>query len=310
MAYTFSEVVDALTGCVKWGQGLIAWLTDSVFELMNDDKFMERLEAQRWAEVTPYLVERNEVSLHLMLSSSSRALLSAMCKRITYLENMSGKANEWYKRNINPPNPKEPVKLPNMQLQHAYQRMQQATSASLVKVKSFEQLLNTMGSDIRQLYQRFLPTLVQNQTNALQGKQMDAAIKLAQVQFELAMVLAASPPVPFVQVLKKFFSKDLPAFRGLTDPAQLFFADFDLLEVLDDKRSLAARAERGVHVDVFSRAELKRTATSQWRRCTRCAAVMEDMFGSRAGLTFVLGQQRKCSCGGFWGLLPKGELLI
>lgn len=310
VADSILEVVDALTGCVRWGQALIAWLTDSLFELMNDDRFMECMEPRKYSEMTPYLIEKNEVSLHLILSSSGRALLSAMCKRIMYLENMSFRAIEWYRNNMNPTDQKAPVKLQNMQLHYAYQRMQQVTSSSIVRVKEFEHLLSSVGGDIRLLYQSFLPTLVKKQANAPQGKQMDIAMKSAQGQFELQMMTGMAPPPPFLQVIRKLFSKDVPAFRNQTDPARLFFADFDLLEVTDDPRSLTDRARRGAHVDVFSRAVLKRSAASQWRRCTRCAAVMEDMFGNRAGLTFMLNQQRKCACGGYWGLLPKGELLI
>lgn len=309
-SHIFTEVVDTLTGSIKWGQSLIAWLTDSLFELVNDDKFMELLSPQRFSEMTPYLVAKNEVCLHLMLSSSSRGLLLAMCKRIMYLEKMSGQANDWYMKHTNPTEPKGPVKLPNMQLQQAYRRMQQTANSGLVKVGHFEQLLNLLAADTRLLYSNLLPAMVKNQANPPQGKQVDMAIKQAQMQFELHMLLAASPPPPFLQVIKKFLAKDVQAFRAMTDPARLFFADFDVLELQDDARSLAARAEKGAHVDVFTKAELKMTPTSQWRRCTRCASVMEDVFGSRPGLTYVLSQQRKCTCGGFWGLLPKGELFL
>lgn len=297
-----------MTGSIKWGQSLIAWLTDSLFELVNDDRFMELLSQPRFAEMSPHLISKNEVCLHLVLSSSSRGLLQAMCKRIMYLEKMAGQANEWYMRHTNSTDPKGPVKLPNMQLQQAYRRMQQATSSSLVKVSQFEQLLNKLSSDVRGLYHNLLPAMVKSQANAPQGKQVDIAIKSAQVQFELFMLLAASPPPPFMQVIWKFLTKDVQAFRAETDPAGLFFADFDRLELQDDARSLAARAARSVEVDVFTKEEVRMSEAAQWRRCTRCAHVMEDVAITKPGMTFVLSQQRKCLCGGCWALLPRGQL--
>jgi mediator of RNA polymerase II transcription subunit 16, fungi type len=91
----------------------------------------------------------------------------------------------------------------------------------------------------------------------------------------------------------------------------------------DDPRSLARKKAKGVYIDVFKRVALENGhkegqkggdgvgegAGPQWRRCARCASVMEDVLGNRPGFTYVLAQQRKCSCGGNWGLLPKGALV-
>lgn len=303
--------MDALTGCAKWSLDLLAWLVDCLFELMNDTNLLQRLMPPKFSELNTYLHERGDVSLHLLLSSSSRSFLSAVCRRIAHLEALSNKAIEFYKRQNNTGEQSNGAKVANPQLQQAYQRMQQVTSSSLIKVSEFEKLLNILGADIRQAYQTFLPQMVKAQPNAPQGKQLDVAIKTMQIQFEVAMILSGSPPPAFVPVIKKFFGKDLPAFRKLTDPAKLFFADFELLGVQDDKNSLTARKNKGAYVDLFKRVELRRGGPgNRWRRCTRCASVMEDVFGSRPGFTFVVGQQRKCSCSGYWALLPKGKLVL
>ncbi|UKZ66623.1 uncharacterized protein TrAtP1_007795 [Trichoderma atroviride] len=301
------EVVEALAGCAKWSLDLLSWLVDCLFALMNDSEFMARLEPKRIAELTPYLYKRNDISLHLLLSSSSRSFLLAICRRIAHLETLSTKANEFYRRQpqmgVDQTGAPKPL---NPQLQQAYQRMQQITSTCLIKASEFEKLLNILGADIRQAYQTFLPTLVKNQAGMGQGKQIDMAVKAAQIQLELGMLLAVSPPAaPFIPVIKKLFTKDLPAFKALTDPAKLFFANYDLLGVQDDKSQLP----KDVYVDLFRKAEIKLGA-QQWRRCTRCASVMEDVFVSRPGYTFVLGQQRRCACGGIWALLPKGKLFL
>ncbi|KAL6403250.1 hypothetical protein AUP68_12589 [Ilyonectria robusta] len=299
------EVVETLAGCARWSLDLLAWLIDCLFELMNDDKFMELLVPQRFAEIAPYLHEQNNIALHFLLSSSTRGFLSAVCRRLGHLEALSTRAIEFYRRQSAAADQSTSGKAAP-QLQQAYQKMQHVTSSGLVKVTEFEKLLTVLGGDIRQTYQTVLPSLVKSQQAALQGKQIDMAVKSTRVQFELALLLSASPSPPFLQIMNKFFNKDLRAFRTLTDPAKLFFANYDLLEAQDDKRSLAAKKARGMmYVDVFKRLEIKPGPNQQWRRCARCAGVMEDVFVSRPGFSFVLAQQRKCACSGLWTLLPR-----
>jgi mediator of RNA polymerase II transcription subunit 16 len=249
----------------------------------------------------------NDISLHLLLSSSSRSFLLAICRRIAHLEMLGSQVHDFYRRQ--PQGGADQTNAPksiNPQLQQAYHKMHQITSSCLIKASEFEKLLNILGADIRQAYQTFLPALVKNQPQAPQGKQIDMAVKAAQIQLELSMLLAASPlAAPFIPVIKKLFTKDLPAFKALIDPAKLFFANYDLLGVQDDKSML----QKTVYIDLFKKAEMKLGA-QQWRRCTRCASVMEDVFGTRPGYTFVLAQQRRCACGGVWALLPKGKLFL
>lgn len=270
---------------------------------------MELLIPQRFNEIAPYLHDKNNIALHFLLSSSTRGFLSAVCRRLGHLEALSTRAIEFYRRQSATADQSTSSKAAP-QLQQAYQRMQHVTSSGLVKVAEFEKLLTQLGADIRQTYQAVLPSLVKAQQPGLQGKQIDMAVKTTRVQFELALLLSASPHPPFLQIMHKFFHKDLRAFRALTDPAQLFFANYDLLEVQDDKRSLAARKARGMtYVDVFKRLEIKPGPNQQWRRCARCARVMEDVFVSRPGFSFVLAQQRKCACNGLWTLVPGSKLL-
>ncbi|CAJ0546019.1 Ff.00g094920.m01.CDS01 [Fusarium sp. VM40] len=302
------EVIETLGGCARWALDLIAWLMDCLFELMSDNHFQGLLTRERFSEVSPYLHAKNNVALHFLMSSSSRGFLSAICRRLSHLEALSGRAIEFYRRQSAVVEGGTGGRAAP-QLQQAYMAMQQVTSSALVKVSEVEALLTELSKEIRQAYQVYLPTFVKSQQNPPQGKQIDMAIKAARVQIELSMLLSASPPPAFIQIIKKFFTTDLPAFRKTIDPGRLFFADYDLLEVQDDEHSLAAKKARGMlYVDVFKRMQIRPSPNKQWRRCSRCTAVMEDVFGSRPGFTFVLGQQRKCSCGGQWTLLPKGHV--
>ncbi|KAL2875373.1 Mediator of RNA polymerase II transcription subunit 16 [Colletotrichum sp. CLE4] len=338
------EVVDALAGCAKWSLDLLAWLTDSLFALLDDPQFLALLTPQHFSEMSTYLQSRSDVSLHLLLCSSTRGFLSAVCRRILHLEILSNRAIEFYERRAamqNATDPSSQAKGLHVVLYKAYQKMQRVTSSSLIKVQEFDRLLTVLNNDIRTAYQTSLASLAsKNPPGGGAGgqKAVDAQIKNAQVHCELNMLLASSPPPAFLGVLLKFFNTDLRAYRGLADPSKLFFADYDLLEVDDDRRTLAARKAKSRFIDVFKRVELvgppptsarasggsgsagasasngggkeaEDAKTAQWRRCVRCSAVMEDVFGSRPGFTFVLAQQRKCSCGGHWGLLPRGSLI-
>jgi mediator of RNA polymerase II transcription subunit 16, fungi type len=338
---------------------LISWLSDCLFSLMDDPKFMELLSVSRFADLTKYLQERNDVSLHLLLCSSTRGFLSAVCRRLLHLEALSNRAIEFYERRAaiqSAADPNGGNRIPHT-LHKSYQNMQHVTSSSLVRVQDFDKLLSNLGADIRAAYQVNLASMASRASaqggQIPTGKQLDTVIKTAQVHCELQMLLAGPPPPAFLSVILKFFNTDLKGYKLHTDPAELFFADFRLLEVDDDKNSLAERRRSGRYVDVFKRSELFAVAGSGsgsdasrqngpgvggigregagagagaggmteaaereaeraaplWRRCARCAAVMEDVYGTRPGFTFVLGQQRKCACGGHWALLPKGKLI-
>lgn len=304
-------MVEALAGCVQWSIDLLAWLADCLFELMVDEEFQKRTVPQRFSELNPYLLERNDVSVHLLFSSVSRSFLSAVCRRVELLGTMSNKAMEFYKTQASA-DAQGTGRVVNPQLQQAYHKIQKATSTSLIKVQEFEHMLNFLAKDIKQTYTTLIPQMIKTQPNAPQGKQkLEAVIKSTQTQFEIGMLLSSSPPPIFMPVIRKFFSKDLVAFRNLTDPLKLFFADYELLEVLDDDDSLAARRRKKVHVDMFKKVKLRRGGNAaRWRRCVRCASVMEDANSARPGFAFVLSQQRKCCCGAYWSLLPQGELVL
>ncbi|WQF84982.1 Putative mediator complex, subunit Med16, WD40-repeat-containing domain superfamily [Colletotrichum destructivum] len=319
------EVVDALAGCAKWSLDLLSWLTDSLFALLDDQQFLALLTPQRFSEISTYVQSRSDVSLHLLLCSSTRGFLSAVCRRILHLEILSNRAIEFYERRAamqKATDPSSQNKALHVVLYKAYQKMQRVTSSSLIKVQEFDRLLTVLNNDIRSAYQSSFASLAsKNPLGAGGQKALDAQIKNAQTRCELSMLLAASPPPAFLPVLLKFFNTDLKTYRAQADPSKLFFADFTLLEIDDDRRALAARKAKGRFIDVFKRVELATPSAdstkegddaklAQWRRCVRCSAVMEDVFGSRPGFTFVLAQQRKCSCGGHWGLLPKDVLMI
>lgn len=299
---------------------------------MDDPKFMELLNPTRYGEMTKYLTEKNDVSLHLLLCSSTRGFLSAVCRRLVHLEELSNRAIEFYERRTAMQTATDPGggqgKIPHA-LHKAYRKMQSVTSSSLIRVQEFDRLLSNLGVGIRGAYEATLPKIAAKTLQSAAGsggpqptgKVLEVAMKNAQIVCELTMFLAGPPPQMFLSVITKLFGNSLKEYKSKTERAELFFSDFSLLEVEDDRRCLATKKRAGRYVDVFKRIELNsanvlrgvppgdKNAPPLWRRCVRCAAVMEDVSGTRPGFTFVLAQQRKCACGGHWGLLARGKLV-
>ncbi|KAL8295215.1 hypothetical protein RB600_000950 [Gaeumannomyces tritici] len=347
------DVVDALATGSKWTLDVLSWLAESLFDLADDAKFEALLNPTDWKNVMEYLHSRNnDIALHLLLCSSTRGFIQAACRRLIHLDSLSHRATDYYEKNYTQAPGQDSSAVPSNRLHLSYQRMQRYTSSSLIKVAEFGELLSVLGSEIRSAYEVMLRPLAERQRlqqrqqqqqqqqqgpngNKTQQQQQqqggpDQAVKRAQAQCELSLLLGNAPPNGFIPVLKKFFFEvNLPAFRAQTDRAQLFFADFTLLDVLDDRRSLQERRARGKHVDAFKRSEIElaprddgavASATGRQqqpgangstgvllrRRCVRCAAVMEDVTAQKPAVTLVVAQQRKCPCGGSWGLLAKG----
>lgn len=314
---------------------LICWLADSLFCLLDDRKFLDFLNQQQFSEMRGYLLSKNEVALHMVLSSVTRGLLSAVCRRLWHLNGISQKAVSYYENlaanTSNDPNAPPGIRPRMPPLQEAYQKILRCTSTSLIKVQEFEKLLITLGADIRKQYNESFAGLAksaaaapqqQNQNpNAQRANAGEEAVKRAKAHCELELLLASGgpPAATFLKVVDKFFKEDLAEFRAHTDPAGLFYGNYDILEVDDGAKALSMRRQRGAKVDLFKRFEISRKGAKAnngedeiaWRRCARCGSVMEDIavVPSKPGINFVLSQQKNCCCAGRLALLSPGKLV-
>jgi len=152
------------------------------------------------------------------------------------------------------------------------------------------------------------------------------------------MYFGSSFPDAFKSVIVELFREDgglLSAVKADIKPADLFFADFEILEVDEEGVMLEKRRGKGMTMDCFRKAWLLNPVKGQfenrpaaagpgsgaegsallgrqgarWRRCARCAAVMEDVLTQRQALQWLVMQQRRCFCSGFWDTLLPGELV-
>lgn len=327
---TIVEVVNALCGCAQWAIDLLCWITDSLFGLRGDPKFMDLLQDTRsFTEMTNFLKAKNDISVHLLLCSSTRGFLAAICRRLTHLQSIATKAVQYWE-NRPPMQSTDSHASTSRSLHQAYLRLHKCTTTDLVKVDEFDRLLSSVGADVRQAYQTSLAGLHQRHQQQQQGQpsrpgqsnSAEQAVKKAQAHCELMILLGDQPPSnSFQPLVKKLFETDLRNLMGSSDRAELFFTDFPLLEVEENPQRLAARQAEGLYVDVFRRVELRDpklgkdaangaefvvpgTGSPGYRRCVRCCSVMEDVVASRPGYNFVVAQQRKCACGGNWAALP------
>jgi mediator of RNA polymerase II transcription subunit 16, fungi type len=338
-------VVELLASCANWAYLLLAWLADGLFNLLDDAKFMSLLNGQQLPEAIAYLQSQNDPSLQWLLSSSTRALLTALCRRLDHLDTLGKMAMRHTQSRAAgglPSNRPEAI--------DGYRKIHALAETAMVKSQALEKLLSTLNADIRDLYQNSLmpqarkssaalAAQIQQQKappekmqQALQAVSPEALVKRQQLQCEISILLGNSPPPSFLNVIVKFFQKDLVEFRAQTNPNTLFFADYSLLAINDDQVSLAMGPGEGYYVDVFRKggviwkkgmpgpqelepadATLVNQRELQLRRCVRCAAVMVQPpidLSAPPGFTFVLGQQRKCSCSGSFALLPYGSRLL
>ncbi|KAI0021221.1 RNA polymerase II mediator complex subunit Sin4 [Xylariomycetidae sp. FL0641] len=306
------EVVNCLAGCVKWSVDLLAWLCDSLFCLLDDKKFMAFLtqsnQTQQLFYMTQYLQNENNIALHLVLCSSTRNLICAVCRRILLLDNYSSRAVHWYTSRSGITDSANNARgATHTALFAAYRKVQQYTSSALVKADDFDKLLNVLATDIRNAYSTSLPPLAAEKAaknpptpNQNPNASKPDRVKEARQYCELDLLLVKAPPPSFLAVIAKFFRTDLVQFRSHTNVAKLFFSNYDLLDIVDKPRALEKRRAKGMRVDMFRRVEISRTPGVAWKRCARCANVMEDQQAppNKPGYVFLLGQQRVCCCSG------------
>ncbi|KAK3498175.1 mediator complex, subunit Med16 [Neurospora crassa] len=312
-----AEVVEVLVGCVTWAHTLIGWMVDCLFDLADNPAFISILKEQkRFPDLANFLRARGDVSLHLLCCSSARGFIMAACRRLAHLEGMSNRAIRYWeasrlKTENNDGSGGGGKVLPDS-LYFAYRKMQRTTSSSLIKVQELNEVLQGFAQDVRTAYQASLsrrqsgnnqpqqqhPSPQQNKNQPQQQQNAeDQFIKKAQAHCELDMLLGANPPPCFREVLLKFFTQTLPVFKSHVDPAKLYFANYEVLEIEENPRILAARKARRKYIDVFTKREIQFPTSSGDARgggggsgggsaaAAAAAAAAGEGDGKRGGIT-------------------------
>ncbi|CAG8972316.1 hypothetical protein HYALB_00001718 [Hymenoscyphus albidus] len=308
------EVINALGGSFRWVLDFMAWLIDTLLNLpttLPPNMDLKDVDSFNLSELHAHLRSTNTVSLHLLLCSATRGFLTAMCRRITHLDYIARRAIQTPGTNGNSQNSNPPPI--SSQLRHAYLHIATLTTKTIIRIKTVETLLSSLTSSIKEVYRANFPS---GQSDGRRNA------------FETKMLFGGQFPECFKSVIVELFKKEglLEAVRDEIEPAKLFFADFGLLEVGEDEASIRRRRSVGKTMDSFRKVWLNNPVkrvkggldgadvgvgngrqVAKWRRCARCAAVVVDALTERRALQWLIMQQRRCYCSGYWHTLAEGE---
>lgn len=330
--------MNALAGSVRWVLDLLAWIIDTSLTLSDSlpsNMSLTDLDNLSMADLITHLHATNNISLHLLLSSTSRGFLTAICRRLAHLDFIARKAVQLATttssisaadlNNSNQAAPQPAALSPA--LKAAYMRIADLTSTATIRFKTIEDLLLSLAARIKTAYTISNPPPTSSQRNGQDPARNSQEIK---------MLFGGTFPESFKSVIVELFRKEglLQGVRNEIDPAKLYFADFEILEVDEDPASLRTRKAKNRTMDFFQKTWLANPTKSstrsrgaageegdllpgggntaarpatRWRRCARCAAVMEDVITTRAALQWLVMQQRRCFCGGYWDTLVPGQ---
>ncbi|PQE11142.1 RNA polymerase ii mediator complex subunit sin4 protein [Rutstroemia sp. NJR-2017a BVV2] len=320
------EVINALAGSVRWVLDLMAWITDTLLTLPNTlppDLSLTDPSQLSLPTLLNHLHSTNNISLHLLLSSPTRGFLTAICRRLQHLDYIARKAISTTIQSPSNPNSQQPNYQPiSPALRAAYLQIAQLTTNTIIRIKTFETLLSSLTSLVKNAYASTKPPLTGN-NNA----------EKARNNLEIKMLFGGEIPAAFKPVIVELFKGIdgdggdagpggevglLESVRQEIDPAKLWFADFSMLEVDEDEIEVGKRKKAGRVMDCFRKTWLvieevkgKEDAAAgngkRWRRCARCAAVMEDVLSHRNALQWLVMQQRRCYCSGYWDTFTGSE---
>ncbi|KAI1000695.1 hypothetical protein K3495_g7503 [Podosphaera aphanis] len=318
------EIINSLAGSVKWVIDLLAWLVDTLLALprtlpANID--LTNISNLSLPDLLAYLHSKNIISLHFVLASSTRGFLTAICRRLQHLDYVAQKAI------MLPSTPGTCPPLLSHSLRVAYKRIASLLSNSILKFETVEKLLTSISSHVKTAYA--------NHTSSL-GNPGHA--EKARNILEIKIMFGGSFPDGFKSVIVELYRSGglLDTVRAEIDEGRLFFLDFSLLQADDDEASIEKRKTMNKTMDYFKRVWLENppkkpdeapssvarnifehssistpggSQSPKWRRCTRCAAVSEDVMPQRQSLQWLVMHQRRCLCSGYWNTLPLGEMV-
>jgi mediator of RNA polymerase II transcription subunit 16 len=309
----------------------MSWLIDCLLHSENGEIFDEVRQGQppKLDDISSHLFASNNIALHILLSSATRGFLTAICRRLIHLDYTARKAMSSAAQSAYSGPPGQTVPLISNSLRTSYTAIATLTSGSIVPIRVFEALVARISESIKESYTAAkLPS--QKQAQGIQGEHSRNSIE--------QQVLFGGPlPIEMAVTIARIFHSELPKLRNVIDPSKLFFHDFSILGLPAPKApmgpgfplpgttkadEIAAEADavyRVTHtLDVFSRVPIQLGTEHEeghglemsgprlgrrWRRCTRCAAAMDDIISQRPAVQFLIMQQRRCYCSGNWDIM-------
>ena len=247
---------------------------------------------------------------------------------------------------IDNPNAQHQPTAPSPALRAAYWQIASLTSATILRIKTMETLLGSLASLIKTAYASNNPPLTGSQAavkarNTLEIKMLlgssfpdvfknvivelfkkegllDAVkdeIEPARLFFaDFTMLEVDEDPISVGK--RKALGKTMDCFqkRWLVNPEKKSLTSSSTGASGGEGSSQAANAnaslgaaQDGSAVGSGGLMGAGGRQGARWRRCARCAAVMEDVLTQRTALQWLVMQQRRCFCSGYWDTLAPGE---
>lgn len=231
------------------------------------------------------MTETNSPALHLLLGSASRGFLIALSRRMMHLDHTAHRALSAAQ-----------VQQMNPSLVSAYTSLRSLTSSALVPLKQFEAMLGELSVKILVAY------AAGGLGNGAGGG--ERAILKERAKLEADMCLGGPIPPVLAGAVSNLVGEIADGLWKDLDPAALFFMDDSILDIGNKPRVLNGKGKVIVQ-DLFSKKPIR--TDRRWKRCVRCAGGMEEIVSVRPMMHWLLGQQRKCLCGGCWVSVGAGE---
>jgi mediator of RNA polymerase II transcription subunit 16 len=338
-----------LSGSVRWCLDLMSWIIDSLLNPEDKSIFKSISTGQSidLEELNSRLHASNNVALHLLFSSATRGFLTVICRRLNNLDFASRKGMSTAAQHQAATSMHLAQPVISNALRMAYTSIATLISSSIVQIHPFEAFLTSISASVRDAYTTAGLTSLTSQASQQQphSRPTESSKNLA----EQNMLFGGPLPAELKPVMTHLFTSLLPTLRSGVDLAKLYFHDFSLLaldpmpsastsssqalatSVLNTPPQNAGAANERITrtIDIFQRipivVELEGgesggsavnraergvpMPTKRWRRCARCAAVMEDVASQRPAVQFLIAQQRRCFCGGNWNLITGKQVV-
>ena len=254
----------SLKGLVKWSLDLMTLIFDDMIEIMRFCK--GNFERER---ILAYVHERNSVALHVLLSSSSRALLSMLGNLIRNFAMRIVKTQEKVRHSSRTNDIRDGIEL---------QQMEAMMSSELpFEIRLFEQLVAETDGNIRATYQ------------ASQSSPPQRAF------YEQGMLIDADIPEALSPVLQRLFGEIVPRLESQIDGVGIYLVDTAWLGLGEDEEAIK-RAGRQQY-DVLRKCAIPPNA--KVRQCRRCGSVIENLVDGNMA-AWVQHAHKTCICLSHW----------
>jgi mediator of RNA polymerase II transcription subunit 16 len=254
----------SLKGLVRWSLDLMTLIFDDMIEIMRFCKGNFGRE-----RILAYVHERNSVTLHILLCSTSRALLGMLGNLIRNFAMRVVKTQEKVRLSSRANDIRDSVEL---------QQMEAMMGSELpFDLRLFEQLVAEVDGNVRTTYQ------------AAQSSPPQRSF------YEQGMLVDADIPEALSPVLQRLFGEIVPRLESQIDGVAIYTADTAWLGLGEDEEA-NKRAGRQQY-DVLRKCAIPPNA--KIRQCRKCGSVIENLADGHMA-AWVQNAHKMCICLSHW----------